>query len=174
MLFKFKSINFFLFLALFLGVPYAAKLIDNRLELFPAIIFPSSSQKRILADEVHIWVTELYGKTTNGAEKNLNKSTFLKVITPDYLELLLKEELGLNPSRSRSFNTIRFGIPIKLKAKISSNDILETKHWLRQRMREQGCLDSILIIKKKQVVILKDGSYHQDTQIVHDTIYDLY
>jgi len=174
MIFKFKSINFFLFLVLFLGVPYAVKLIDNRLELFPAIIFPSSSQKRILGDEVDIWVTELYGKTANGQEKNLDKSTFLKVITPDYLELLLKEELGLNPSRSRSFNTIRFGIPIKLESKITSQDILETKSWLRQRMREQGCLDEILIIKKKQVIVLRDGTYKQDTQIVNDTVYNLY
>ena len=174
MLSKFRHIRLLIFLIGILILPYALRMIDYRLEPFPSIVLPFGSNKTILGDEVRLLSNEIYGYTMDGQLKNLNKSKFLQNIRVGYFDYLYEDRFGMRDFSGHSFRTTRLGIPVKLKSKISEADKQATKIWIRQRLLEQGCNDSILILKKDLIVIPKDGSYYKETTVANDTIIELY
>ncbi|SDD64367.1 hypothetical protein SAMN05421636_101291 [Pricia antarctica] len=174
MLSKFQHIRLLIFLIVILGIPYTLRLIDYRLEPFPSIILPFGSNKTALGDEVRLPSNEIYGYTMDGQLKKLEKSRFLQNIRVGYFDYLYEDRFGLRDFNGHSFRTTRLGIPVKLKSKISETDIQATKIWIRQRLLEQGCTDSVLILKKDLIVIPRNGTYYEETTLMNDTILDLY
>lgn len=174
MLSKFSHIRLLIFLIVILIVPYVLRLIDYRLEPFPSIVLPFGSNKTILGDEVRIASNEIYGYTVNGHLKKLEKSRFLQNIRVGYFDYFYEDRFGLRDFSGHRFKTTRLGMSIELKSKISEADKQATKRWIRQRLLEQGCTDSVLILKKILIVIPKNGSYYEETPITNDTIIDLY
>ena len=152
------------------------KILDPRLEMYPSIVLPSGSKKCVLLDTVRITVSEVYGLTPRGTLKNLDKSSFLQNIRVQYLDHLYHHNFGLTRFQTQNSRTNRLGIPFSITSKVSEEDIAETKIWLRSRLTEQGCSDSVLILKKKHMMVLKDGRYHEDKTVPseNDTILDLY
>ncbi len=171
---RYKNIALVTFLALVLLVPYFLRILDNRLELYPSIVLPMGAWQTTLGEEVRVPVNEVYGITPQGELKNLEKSAFLKVIRVGYFTLLHEANFGLVKVGKRDFRTIRMGIPISVKSKVSQDDIRETRIWIRERLREQGCLDSVLILKRKFIVIKDNGRFYEDNILVNDTIFRLY
>lgn len=174
MLSKYRHIRLLIFLIVILVVPYALRLIDYRLEPFPSIVLPFGSNKITLGEEVRLLSNEIYGYTVDGHLKNLDKSKFLQNIRVGYFDYFYEDRFGLRDFSGHSFRTTRLGMPVKLKSKITAADKQATKRWIRQRLLEQGCTDSVLIMKKDLIVIPKDGSYYVETTIANDTIIDLY
>lgn len=171
---KFKNIVYFLLLFLFLGIPFAIKNIDSRLEMFPGVILPSGGAKYPLKDKFLMPIHEVYGLTSTGVEKKLDKTLFMYPIPKKNSEAIILANFGLNEYKTRNFTTSRLGLKFELDSKISKNDIAETKMWIRSKLRDQGCLDSLLIVKKEQYIIARDGSYNKDITILNDTIFNLY
>jgi len=174
MRFKFKNIIYFILLFLFLGVPFGIKNIDPRLEMFPGVILPSGGSKYPLTAEFRLPIHELYGFTGKGIEKRLDKTLFMYPIPKKNSEAIISADFGLNEYRTHDFKTSRLGLRYELESKISKKDITATKVWIRSKLRNQGCLDSFLVVKKEQFVIARDGSYYKDTTILNDTIFKLY
>ncbi len=171
---KFPHIRLLIFLIVILIVPYGLRLIDYRLEPFPSIVLPFGSNKTILGDEVRLPSNEIYGYTMDGHLKKLDKSRFLQNIRVGYFDYFYEDRFGLRDFSSHTFRTTRLGISVKLKSKISEADKQATKSWIRQRLLEQGCTDSVLILKRDLIVIPKNGSYYEETTLANDTIIDLY
>lgn len=174
MLSKFPHIRLLILLTVILVVPYALRLIDYRLEPFPSIVLPFGSNKTTLGEEVRLPINEIYGYTRDGQLKNLDKTQFLQNIRVGYFDYFYENRFGLRNFSGHTFRTTRLGIPIKIKSKISEADKQATKIWIRQRLVEQGCKDSVLIFKRDLIVIPKNGAYYHETTIANDTIIDLY
>lgn len=171
---RYRNIALLIFFFFILGVPYALRLADRRLEIYHSVVLPFGTNKIYLHDSIRIPVKEVYGIRPDGLQKRLDKATFLQHIKVGYFDLLYDAGFGLKKVGNRNFTTNRFKIPVKVASKVSEADIEETKTWIRKRLREQGCLDSLLFLKQRQVVILKDGTFYEDKEIVHDTVFELY
>ena len=171
---KFKNIALFVFLLIFLGVPYALRLIDYRLEIYPSVILPFGASKARPGDEMRLKIYEIYGYSDKGSLINLDKSGFLQNIRVGYFDFLYEDRFGLKKSGGHHFRTNRLGLEISMENKVSSADKEATIAWIKDRLREQGCMDSVLILKKKQVVIPKGRHYYVDKTLEHDTIIRLY
>jgi hypothetical protein len=151
-------------------VPYALRLIDYRLEIYPSVVLPFGASKARPGEEMRLEIYEIYGYSEDGNLKNLDKSRFLQNIRVGYFDFLYEDRFGLKESAGKNFITNRLGLSVSMASKISAEDKAATVVWLRERLRDQACKDSVLILKKKQVVIPKDGQYYVDKTLVHDTI----
>lgn len=171
---NYKNIKLFLFLLIILGVPYVLRIIDYRLEIYPAVVLPFGASLVRPGDEMKLKIYEVYGYNREGKLKNLDKAMFLQHIRVGYFDFLYEDRFGLKESGGHHFTTNRLGIPITMENKISSEDKEVTKIWLREQLRKQDCTDSVLILKKKQVVIPKGGNYYMNKTLEHDTIIRLY
>lgn len=174
MTFRYKNIAYFIFLIVFLVVPFLAKSIDHHFEIFPAVTLPAGSSQCDMENEVIIPVNEIYGIAANGSEKKLNKLMFLKTIRVEFFDRLYARRFGLVPPKTKHLKTTRLNISFTIKSKVTLDDIEVTKRWLRERLIDQNCNDSILILKQKQIIIRKDGSYYEKKQSDNETILDLY
>lgn len=174
MKFRYRNITLLLFFFLILGVPYALRLADRRLEIYHSVILPFGTNKVQLKDSTLFPVKEIYGLTPEGALKKLDKSTFLQNIRVGYFDLLYDAHFGLQELPNRDFTTTRFNIPVKVVSKVSAEDIAATKTWIRERLKEQGCTDSLLLLKRRHIYVLKDGRYVADKILVNDTILELH
>ena len=171
---RYKNIRHLSFLLIFLGIPFLLRIIDYRFEIYPSVVLPAGAKTLYTGEDVRISVNEIYGRTANGKIKNLNNAFFLRPIREEYLSYFYKAHFGLTPSKNLQFNTNKLGIPISLTPKISLEDIELTKVWLRERLREQNCLDSILILKKRTMIVRNNGAFYEDNTILNDTILELY
>ncbi|WP_394749081.1 hypothetical protein [Spongiimicrobium salis] len=168
-----NTLHFFLLL-IFLGGPFVLRIVDYRFEIYPSVVLPAGAKKLDLNKEIRISVNEIYGETGEGSLKNLDNAHFLRPIRVEYLSYFYEANFGLDTPKTYEFTTNRFAIPITLKSKKSLEDIKATKIWLRQRLREQGCKDSVLILKKRIMIVCKDGTFYEDNNILNDTILGLY
>ncbi len=155
-------------------IPFLIKSIDYRLELFPAIILPSGTQKINLKGNVFITKNEIYGIDKSGKPKKLDKATFMGNVRMEYFNYFYNHRFGLIEVKNKKTTTTRLGIPYTIKSKISKEDISHTKKWLMQKLRNQNCVDSILILKKHRIVVQEDGGYYEDKLIINDTVLSLY
>ena len=174
MKFRYRNIAFLILFFFILVVPYALRLADRKLEIYHSVVLPFGTNKAYLKDSVRIPVKEVYGRTPDGTLKALDKATLLKNIRVVYFDLLYDARFGLEKVENRNFITNRLKIPVHVSSKVSDQDIEETKAWFRERLKEQGCSDSLLFLKQRQMIVLKDGSYIESKEIVHDTVFELY
>lgn len=174
MKFRYRNIAFLILFFFILGVPYALRLADRKLEIYHSVILPFGTNKAYLKDSLRIPIKEVYGLTPDGTLKALDKATLLKHIRVAYFDLLYDARFGLKKVENRNFITNRFNIPVYVKSKVSEKDIEETKAWFRERLKEQGCSDSLLFLKQREVIVLKDGRHIESNNIVHDTLFELY
>ena len=170
--YKYSTLSLLIFLLLFL--PFLIKTIDMRLELFPSVILPSSSGTIKIDENRTVRKMELHGIRPNGDTIELNKGAFLKPIPKHYLDKLLGNKFGLKEFKYEHTKTIKLGLPFKIQSKVTKAEINETKAWIRGRLRTLGCLDSVLIIKRRNIVISPEMSIIDRNTVVNDTIYHLY
>lgn len=171
---KFKNIIFFIFLLIVLGIPYALRIIDYRMEIYPSVVLPFGATLARPGDEMRVKIYEIYGYSEDGKLKKLDKARFLQHIRVGYFDFLYEDRFGLKATGGHHFTTNRLGIAVSMENKVSEEDKEDTKVWLKERLREQGFNDSVLILKKTQVVIPKGGDYYVDKTIEHDTTIRLY
>lgn len=174
MKFKYKYITITLLTFLLLFLPFLLKTIDMRLELFPSVILPSSSGTIDISKNRVVSRMELHGIALNKDTLQLDKGDFLKPIPKHYLDKLLSYKFGLEEFKEEHTKTNKFSIPFKIRSKVTEAEINETKAWLRSKLRKLGCLDSVLIIKRRSIVISPEMSVIDNKTVVNDTIYHLY
>jgi hypothetical protein len=170
--YKYTVLTVLIFLLLFL--PFVLKTLDMRLEIFPSVILPSSSGTIDIDKNVTVSRMELYGIAQNNDTLQIDKGQFMQPIPKHYLYQLLRNDFGLNAYEYEHAKTNRFALPFKLKSKVTTDEITETKAWIRRRIRDLGYKDSVLIVKNRRIVMAPDMSILDKTTVVNDTIYDLY
>lgn len=170
---KFKYIAISTVVFLFLFLPFALKTIDMRLEIFPSVILPSSSGTIKIDKNKTVGKVELYGIMQNGDTLELDKGDFMKPMPKHYLDRLLDNKFGLKEFTVEQAKTNKFGLPFKIKSKVTKAEISETKVWLRNRLKTLGCLDTVLIVKQRRIVISPEMSI-LESSVENDTIYKLY
>lgn len=172
--FRYKYTVFTVLIFLLLVVPFVLKTIDMRLEIFPSVILPSSSGTIDIDRDFTVGSVELYGIAQNNDTLKIDKGDFMKPIPKHYLTLLVKNDFGLAEYEYEHTRTNRFGVPFKLKSKVTKDEITETKVWIRERLGKLGYRDSVLILKNHRTIIAPDMSIRGKTNIINDTIYELY
>jgi len=117
---------------------------------------------------------ELYGIDVNGNRKKLNHSKFFRNIPIQFARSIMVNRFGLVSDYPKQFSTSRFNLKYSISLKVTSDEIYKTKEWLRDRLREQGCNDTVLIIDKRTIRIFSNRTFEIAKSLENDTIYKFY
>ncbi len=133
-------------LLLFLGVPFILKLKDPRLEIYPAVIFPSGEGKvKTNQEQYKVFSIELYGYK-NGLAK-IDKKKFLQRVPVQYLYTIVEGNFGLE-EYAEEFKLYKPPVKFTLRNNFSQETLKITKSWLRERLREQQMNDSAFVLRQ--------------------------
>lgn len=170
---RYKNIVYFILLFLFLFLSLFLRAIDRNLEVFPSVTLPSFANQVRLDKEVSLQEKELYGIDDVGNKKRLDHTKFFKNIPIQFSHTIMANNFGLDRSQPSQLVTARFKIKYTVGSKVTEKEIAETKEWLRQRLRDQNCRDSILILDRRKITIHDNGHIDYAKFSVNDTIYRL-
>lgn len=169
-LLKYKYIFFTLLLIFVLGIPFYLKQKDARLEIFPAIIFPSGAglvklDKEWKSSSLEIWIFK-------NSWKKITVEDFLDEIPPWFIYTLTDRKFGLKPLNeqfrvSHIPFTFNFG-------EIYSNEKNDNqvRVWLRKKLEAQGATKMIFKIKRLNIVFNKKMQI-QRKELVNETFIDV-
>jgi len=169
-----KNIVYFVLLSSFLLVCLFLRSIDRRFEVFPSVTLPSFASKIRTDGDLDLSKKELYGIDVNGNRKKLNHSKFFRNIPIQFARSIMVNRFGLVSDYPKQFSTSRFNLKYSISLKVTSDEIYKTKEWLRDRLREQGCNDTVLIIDKRTIRIFSNRTFEIAKSLENDTIYKFY
>ncbi|MEX2336426.1 MAG: hypothetical protein WD555_04055 [Fulvivirga sp.] len=136
-------------LLLFLVAPFILKLKDPRLEMYPAVIFPSGAGKvQIDQDKHQISSMELYGYKNEPVK--IDKKKFLKNIPDQYLYTIREGNFGLEEYFDE-FKLYKPPIKFTIQNNVAPKTLAETKAWIKARLREQQLADSAFMIRQYRI-----------------------
>ncbi len=171
---KYKNIATFLVISFFLLVPFAMiKTLGGDYEIFPAAIFPGGADRIHIGDSIVEKDLDFYGKSIETDQwAELNKRLLLKKIYIHHIVYIVND---------RYFGALSYeGFPQDPDPKLNPyssatpEDIAQTKAWLRSRLLEQNCTDSVLLVRFKEVKIDKSTRELIADTIVNERILKLY
>lgn len=174
MKFRFKNILGFVLLSLFFLVPLLFRAIDRNFEVFPSITLPSNANKVFLNRKNSILEQQLYGLDPSGNRKKIDHKLFFRDIPIHFSHWIIRNNFGLDKNKVFHKTTMRLDITYNQGQKVTTDEVNETKEWIRHQLRVQGLKDSILIIRKNEI-FTKHGDTNPVANIsTNDTIFALY
>ena len=172
---KLKYLNAFLILMIFLLVPFLLRIITPSLEVYPSIVLPSGAGKVKLTDgDLTYHTTEIYGKKMTGELVRLDVREFLKPIPVQYLHAIVEGEFGLEPDYRKRINSLLFESRIVGGTKVTEEERAQTRAWLRVRLKQAGCRDSVLIVQRRRIAYDTGSRELENNQLIYEKSYDLY
>ncbi len=169
---KYKNIAIFLVLAFCLLVPFALlKIKGDPYEIFPAALFPGGANRLHIGDQVLAPDLKLYGKKPNSDELvELDKLTLFKYIHIHHIIVIESREhfgaLGYDGKPPVATNLYsKFATP---------EDIEQTKNWFREGLREQNCVDSVLIVREKELKVDRSNGKIITETTIDEKVLNLY
>lgn len=164
------ALTFVLFLVLW--GPFILKLKDPRLEMYPAIIFPSGAGVvKTQLDFLTAKKYEIYGCKNDPVE--ISKKEFFGDIPVWYFHAVLQGNFGLE-RYSEKFKLYKPPIQFEIKNTFTTESVSETKKWLRTRLQELGFEDSSLILRQYEMIYNVKTKKLETERIVNEKVYDLY
>lgn len=161
-----------LILILVLGIPFILKLKDPRLEIYPAVIFPSGDNiVKTSNSKVSFYQYELYAY--NPVLRKIDKDELLGNIPVQYFYPIYEGHFGLE-KYSEEFKLYKPPISFRIQNNYSSHSVEETKNWLKKRLRNSGYSDSVFMVKVfKSTFNLKSQSLESKNE-VNEKVFRLY
>ncbi|MGD1947655.1 MAG: hypothetical protein ACFB0A_15660 [Croceivirga sp.] len=150
------------------------KTIDIHLEIFPSIILPSYSKQVDYSNNPTLIKQALYGFDKKGKLKKIDHRLFFHPIPVEYSNWIINRNLGLLEEKVQTKKTGRLGISYIKRPKTDSGDIIETKKWIKERLQNQGCLDSIIIIRKNRITLSRGSHNIKGKKLVEEIVLQLY
>jgi hypothetical protein len=140
----------FLVLSVSLFGPYYLKLIDPKLEPYPAVILPSGAFKAWNnSQQLHAQTIEVVGfDAKTGEEKVISHKELLGKVPSHYFMNILERRFGL-----------------KTEDNVSRKYHQSTKQWLRNRLRRQGLKEQKFIVRQVNFRIDKSTGIHSHFKI---------
>lgn len=157
-------------------VPFVLRIVSPGLEVYPSIVLPSGAGKvRITEGLLTYMTTEIYAKTVrSGNLVRLDVAEFLRPIPVQYFHNVVECGFGLDSSYRKEIKSLLFQ-PIKIDlVKVNEAERAETKSWLRSRLREAGCRDSLLIVQRRALTYDVNSRELQNDNLFDEQIYFLY
>ena len=169
-----KSSRIVLMLFIVLVPPFLLKTMDTKLELFPAIILPSYAGKVDYASDPSLIEFEIYGLKKDGSQKRIDRQQFFKDVPIDYANWIIKRNFGLKESQITRNRLRWIGLSYTTISKTSPEEVLATKTWIGERLKEQDCLDSVLLVRKNRITISKETRTMKNKRFLDETVFLLY
>jgi hypothetical protein len=158
-----------------LVVPFAIAFLASPLEPYPAVLLPSGAGMiKTAGDQLELPRTSIYGKVPGkDSWTRLSPSLFLSPIPPEFLPPLTQRYFGLRPVEPVPYRT-RLGLVIKINPrKVDEKEIPRAKEWLRTRLKESGCEDSLLRVSQEVVTIRRSDGAELGVRNEDDNIFEL-
>ncbi len=170
---KYKNILVFLIIAFFLLVPFTMiKTLGADYEIFPAAIFPGGADRIAIDDEIKVpGMIKFFGKDLeSGQLVELNKRFMLKKIYIHHIVYFINEN---------RFGPLSYeGFPKEednpYAAKATPEDIAQTIDWVKQRLLEQNCSDSMIVVRFSELKLDKNTRKLISDTVVDERILKLY
>ncbi len=137
--------------AALLVVPFGLRLLSPHLEPYPAVLLPSGAGViPVDGDVVSFERLALVGvDAASGEEKELAPDAFLAPAPLQYLRAITGNHFGLETEREREV-ALR-GLPFAIvfeRPEITDAERDEARAWLRARLRDAGCDDALLRVRR--------------------------
>lgn len=172
---KYPNTIYTVLLLLTLVVPFAIAFVAPTLEPYPAVLLPSGAGKiNTTGDQLDLSRTSLYGKALgSGSWTRLSPPQFLHPIPAEFFPPLAQRCFGLQPVEPTPYRT-RVGIVVTISPrKVDEKEIARAKEWLRTRLKESGCEDSLLRISQEVVTIRRSDGAELGVRNEDDKIFGL-
>lgn len=169
---KYPFITLTAALLFFLVVPFILKLKDPRLEIFPAVIFPSGAGKiEIEKDFFQPSYLELYAYH-NDAFVRMDKKKFLGGIPIHYFFTIENSNFGLE-EYVEEFKLYKPPVNFRIKNTFTPSSVAETKTWLKKQLREQGMKDSVFMVRHYHIKYNVQTGAVEKKDLYYEKIYHL-
>ena len=170
------SLKFTLFLSVALFLPFFIKLVNPKLELYPAIILPSGAGKIDLKEQgIEVQNLSIYGYNTQGKLQKIDAVSFLAPIPRQYLYGIAGTEFGLS---TQTIDEIKIrGLEARIQVKrrqISLEKQKLAKVWLSNQLSELGLSSSSILIRYEVKKIDLDNGKEISVEINNEKNISLY
>jgi hypothetical protein len=172
---KYPNTIYTAILLLVLVVPFAIAFLASPLEPYPAVILPSGAGTiKTSEDQMDLTRTSIYGKlASSDSWTRLSPSQFLNPIPPEFFPALAQRYFGLRPVEPVPYRT-RIGMVVKFNPrKVDEKEVPHAKEWLRTRLKESGCEDSLLRISQEVVTIRRSDGVELGVRSEDDKTFEL-
>ncbi|MBV9873258.1 MAG: hypothetical protein JO025_00895 [Verrucomicrobia bacterium] len=172
---KYSNTIYTVALSIVFFVPFAVAFVAPTLEPYPALLLPSGAGTiKTTEDQMDFTRTSIFGKRAVGDSwTRLSPSQFLSPIPPEFFPSLAQRYFALRPVAPVPYRT-RVGVVIKVNPrKVDEKDIPRAKEWLRTRLKETGCEDSLLRISQEVVTIRRSDGAELGVRNEDDSIFEL-
>jgi hypothetical protein len=164
------TLTFFL-LILVLFIPFLLRFKEPRLEIYPAILFPTGAELLKINDGSRFFQTyEIFGLKDTLAP--LNKSEWMGEIPKQYYNYILKGNLGLEPYSSH-FNFLIPSLKFEEKNYLDEASITETMTFFKNKLTEQGFKDSVLVVKSFKKKYSIESKQLQSQELIYEKTFIL-
>lgn len=161
-----------LVLVILLFVPFMLKLKDSRLEIYPAVIFPSGAG--LVNNEEQLIIIhhfDFYGYKDDLVL--IDKNRFFGDIPIWYSYAILEGKFGLE-KYINEFKLYKPPIKFQIRNNFTAASVQETKKWIREQLREQNFKDSLLIVKNYRLKYNLETQTLHSKEVVNEQIFKLY
>ena len=143
------SLKFTIFLSAALFLPFFIKLVNPKLELYPAIILPSGAGKIDLKEKsIEVQNLSIYGYNTQGKLQKIDVVNFLAPIPRQYLYGIAETEFGLSTQTVDEIKIRGLEKRIEVKRRLISLEKQKlAKAWLSKQLGELGLSTSSILIR---------------------------
>lgn len=163
-------------MALFFMVPFGLRFQSNALEPYPSILFPSGAGWLVLEDNhFSVQYEALFGMDTETREyKELETVAFMQPIPKQYFSNVVGKRFGIDPQLKKteyfrwSDNIVKMPF-----LEVSESEVLLAKAWVRERLKEQGCLDDHIKVARLEARVQRPNKGLRDIKLSDEEIIDL-
>jgi hypothetical protein len=158
-----------------LVVPFAIAFLAPPLEPYPAVLLPAGAGKiKTTEDQMDFSRTSIYGKVPGSDSwTRLSPPQFLSPIGAEFFPPLAQRYFGLTPIAPVACRT-RVGVVVTINPrKVDEKGIASAKQWLRARLKETGCGDSVLRITQEVVTFRRSDGAEIGVRNEDDKIFQL-
>ena len=163
-------------LLLVLLVPFAIAFLAPTLEPYPAVLLPSGAGTiKTTGDQLDLGRTSISGKVPGSDSwARLSPPQFLSPIPVEFFPSLAQRYFGLRPAEPVVCRT-RVGVVVTINPrKVDEKEIASSKQWLRARLKESGCEDSVLRITQEVVTVRRSDGAEIGVRNEDDKIFELH
>ncbi len=174
--FVYPNLIKFLLLSFILVVPFLLRFINTKLEVYPAVLFPSGASIISTEDSLLIFDKfELLGiDSISGTRKKLDPEKFVHPIPKHYWTRMVPYRFGLDSVQQREISIRRLQIKVQDSLFFSAAQVEQTQIWFQTKLQEQACLDSFFYITSLQVFFNQSEKKIDSSIVVNETIVRLY
>ena len=155
--------------------PFVLKMLASSLEPYPAVILPAGAhQIELDSSKVNFTRTSLWGKKlSDNSWVRIDSEKLLDPIQNEYLGHIVNNSFGLETEASKTNSTFKRKITAILRSKITTDEIKDTKKWLRHKLTESNCSVKELRVTEEKIVFDVNTGKTVSQKIIDEKLFKL-